>query len=373
MAQHKEVNQMKVAILNTHGPNTGGGKCVYKSFEYFQRWCVDATLFDMSYKGFKSTKFNIKRIKPFPLPILRQCLNDLFFAPSKVPKGYDVYHITVQGNGAFLKHLGKNTVITVHDLIPILTKKSMPSIINWISKRSILYAKKAGIIIADSEHTKRDIQRYFKINSERIRVINLAIDHKILKPLGKRTYDSHKKIILHVGSEEQRKNVHLLIKAFYKILSNIPNAVLYRVGPKSNKISRMIESLGLSDKVKYFHDIPDTGLVKLYNEADVFVFPSSYEGFGVPPLEAMACGCPVISSVATSLAEVVGDGVLKLNNLTVEEIYKSLLFVLSNKDVAKRLSLAGIKQAKKFSWKKYSKQLYAVYEEIYENMNRKPF
>jgi len=361
---------MKIAILNAHGPATGVGKCVYKAMDYFLEGGMDVTLFDLSYKGSGGYGHHIKRIKPFRLPVLRQCLNDLFYYPLHIPKGFDVYHISAQGGGAYLKYIGKNTVITVHDMIPVLKKNSMPGIINWISKRCITYAKKAGIIISDSEHTKRDIQNYFGIGDENIRIIPPAVDHDIFKPIGKRKYGATEKIILHVGSEDDRKNVHLLIKAFHILLQYMPNVRLYRIGKKSRKIARLINRLGINDKVLYFSDVSEEKLAGFYNNADVFVFPSSYEGFGIPPLEAMACGCPVLSSSVTSLSEVVGDAAIKLKSLTAEEICNGLILILSDTKLARKLSSKGLAHAKKFSWQNYARDLAKAYSDVFSRASR---
>ncbi len=181
-----------------------------------------------------------------------------------------------------------------------------------------LISKKTDFIIADSENTKKDIINYLKIPEEKIRVIYLAADEKYkflnnnigLKEELKSNYNIDSPFILYVGTVELRKNLPLLIKSFYELKKRgIPHKLIL-IGARNfgfNKILRLVNELRLIDEVIFTGFVPEEDLVKFYNTADIFVYPSLYEGFGLPPLEAMACGCPVITSNSSSLPEVVGD------------------------------------------------------------------
>jgi glycosyltransferase involved in cell wall biosynthesis len=136
-------------------------------------------------------------------------------------------------------------------------------------------------------------------------------------------------------------------------------------GWKYDDIFRNIEALNLQEDVIFTGYVPKEDLVKFYNLADLFVYPSLYEGFGLPPLEAMACGCPVITSNTSSLPEVVGDAGIMVNPYDVNELVKVMYEVLTNEGLKKELSKKGLERAKLFDWKKTAEETWKAYEMVY--------
>lgn len=224
-------------------------------------------------------------------------------------------------------------VTTIHDLVVYLYPESSHPKIVATQKRRLEWVKKEGdLIIAVSESTKKDIIEILKIPEEKIRVIYEAAN-PIFRPVIKKT----KPYILGMGQLKSRKNIERLEAAF--------------------------KSLELKDvELKIANNISIENLVELYSNALCFVYPSLYEGFGIPVLEAMACGCPVITSNISSLPEVGGQAAIYVDPLSVNDITEKIKYVLSlNRE---RLTKEGFAQVSKFSWEKTARETVKVYEEL---------
>ena len=260
--------------------------------------------------------------------------------------------------------------------MPIVIPPNKYSIKKYFMYRALLprTIKSADKIIAISHHTKNDIIQHFKIPEDKIKVIHLAAN-KNYKPLQgdkinkiKQKYDLNCPFILYVGGLAPNKNVKRLIQAFYKLKKQGINHKLILTGVKRWKyksIFETIEKLNLQKDVIFTGYVPDEDLPALYNAADLFVYPSLYEGFGLPPLEAMACGTPVITSNTSSLPEVVGDAGIMVNPYDVDELANKMYEVLTNDGLGEELSKKGLERAKLFSWKKCAEEHLKVYEEVY--------
>lgn len=274
----------------------------------------------------------------------------------------------------------KRTVVTVHDLTPIIFKKHFPAGIKgnvkWILQKKIL--KKVNRIITDSDSSKKDIERLAGINAEKISVVYLAPNEnfKQLKEgeWKQELIDKYKlpeKFALYVGDVTWNKNLPRLIEAVKN--TDIP---LVMVGKALSVENFEKTNIWNADLIKVLHEIKvnnqfirlgfveDDDLVKLYNLATVFVMPSLYEGFGLPVVEAMRCGCPVITSERGSLKEVAGDAAIYVNPEDVKDIKSKIEKVFESFELQKQLSLSGIKQANKFSWEKTARETISVYENI---------
>ncbi|AEK19265.1 group 1 glycosyl transferase [Methanococcus maripaludis X1] len=283
---------------------------------------------------------------------------------------HDTYHFAPF---IFLKKFKK--IITVYDISPILypkTHKYSRVIMHKYFFPIIL--KSSDKIISISENTKRDIMDHFKIPEDKIKVIPLA-SNKNFKKLDendilkiKSKYNFEYPFILYVGTLEPRKNIPNLLKAFYSIKKQEITHKLVIAGGKGWKyqeIFKTIKKLNLQNDVIFTGYVPDEDLPGLYNAADLFVYPSLYEGFGLPPLEAMQCGTPVITSNTSSLPEVVGDAGIMINPYDVDELANKMYEVLTNEDLGNELSKQGIERAKLFSWKKCAEEHLKVYKEVY--------
>ncbi|WP_083810054.1 glycosyltransferase family 4 protein [Methanothermococcus okinawensis] len=288
---------------------------------------------------------------------------------------HDVYHF-----GPFLSLKKPKKILTVYDLTPLLYsethKKSKVLMHKYLFP---LILKNSNKIISISHHTKQDIIKYFKIPEDKIKVIHLAANENY-KPLKekeinevKQKYNLNYPFILYVGGLEPKKNIPTLLKALYKLKKQGINHKLILTGVKRWKyksIFETIEKLNLQKDVIFTGYVPDEDLPALYNAADLFVYPSLYEGFGLPPLEAMACGTPVITSNTSSLPEVVGDAGIMINPYNVDELAKAMNEVLTNEGLREELSKKGLERAKLFSWKKCAEEHLKVYEEVYNKKLR---
>ncbi len=239
------------------------------------------------------------------------------------------------------------TAVAIHDISyeahPEWYSWQNRILLRWISRRSV---KKADIIFTCSEFTKKEILKYYSINPEKIHVILLAADEKfILNPTIKK-----EKLIFYVGAIFNRRFVSQTIEAFKKIKNKIPDYQLLIAGPNYTQPFIDIKS---EDSITYVDYVRDEELISLYNSANLFIWLSSYEGFGLPPLEAMACGTPVITTGMGSLPEVVGDAALFVKNPEdVDEISEKMLRVLNDEQLKNMLIKKGLEQAQKFSWQK---------------------
>jgi glycosyltransferase involved in cell wall biosynthesis len=231
------------------------------------------------------------------------------------------------------------------------------------------FAKKSINIITDSEHAKKDIIKFWKISSEKITVVPLGLsdryvpvrDLRLLDDI-KAKFDLPEKFILYLGNFKPHKNVGSLVKAFKKVESRFPKHKLVLAGPldENGKIIKQVAfDIGLRNKILFTDTIREKDYPEaLLSLAELFVFPTLYEGFGLPPLEAMACGTPVIASNLTSVPEVVGDAGILVNPLDVESMSEALSDLIENPSKRELLAKKGLERAKRFREKDTAGKLF---------------
>jgi glycosyltransferase involved in cell wall biosynthesis len=284
----------------------------------------------------------------------------------------NVKHITRQ-DLSFLLALAdlEKTIITCHDIIPIAYYNTQ----NPVWKLNAKGLKKAERIITVSEFSKKDISRYIKYPEEKIEIIPPAVDHNLYYQnrdrsiLEKYRIKENENVILYVGAEEPRKNIQLLIDSFRKLKNKIPQVKLLKVGMPNyigvrKKLLKQIESLGLQQDVIFAGYVSETDLAKIYNAVDLFVFPSLYEGFGMPPLEAMACGTPVITSNTSSLPEVVGNAAIITDPYDTAGLAEKMYALLTDQTLCRSIIKKGLARSKVFSWDEAAKKTLEVYEQV---------
>lgn len=228
--------------------------------------------------------------------------------------------------------------------------------------------KRSNWIITDTFHVKNQIHKRLGIKLEKIFVIPLAIDHSIFHAEApKLPRNRNEKRILHVGTYAPRKNFQNLIYAFALVKQRFPEIKLFKVGRPNWKMEyersmQLILELGLQDHIIFQTGLNDVELAELYRSADCLVFPSFYEGFGFPILEAMACGTPVITSNSSCLPEVAGDAAIFINPDNIDEMATAISRVLSDMDLAHELRNRGLRRAKEFHWEDTAKKTIEAYE-----------
>lgn len=276
--------------------------------------------------------------------------------------------------------LGNKKVVTVHDLTPLVFpdyfKPGLKGMLRWQIQKLAL--KSADAIITDSESSKKDIIKYAEINPERTKVVYLAAssEFRIINSKEKfeeirKKYNLPEKFSLYVGDATWNKNLPRLMEAVSKI--NIPLVMVGEALVNENIDSSnpwnmdLILTQRLAKKNKNIFRlgfVPSEDLVTLYNLANLFVMPSIYEGFGLPVLEAMSCGCPVVASKSGSLAEVMGDAGRQVEPNDIDSISEGIKEVFNDPNLQRELSQRGMVQSKKFTWRKTADETMNVYKSI---------
>jgi len=308
----------------------------------------------------------------------------------------DVLFIPAHASPLFHKP-GLKTVVTVHDLgaeyLPKMHQLKQRLYLKWITHYQL---KSAFKLIAVSKATEEDLVKRAGINPQKIEVIYEGYDKELFKPVKHdRVVKSLKQFgvqpgsyFLFVGTIQPRKNPERLIKAFAYYSSNevrskriLPFAIAKRkvlanrsnnktqlviVGQKgwlSDSIYELPKKLGIEDRVKFLGRVDDKDLPALYSGAIALTFPSLFEGFGLPILEAQACGCPVLTSNVSSMPEVAGKGALYVNPDDADDIVKGMMEI-NNQDTRKKLIKAGFENAKRFSWETCARETLAVLKKL---------
>jgi len=258
----------------------------------------------------------------------------------------------------------KKLILTIHDLAFLEYRDSFSLLFRLYYKFLIpINIKRADAIITVSKFSKEKIEKYYPNSRSKVKVIYLGVsqEFKVIN-IKKMEY------ILYVGSLNDRKNFAGVIKAFnalnkktYKLLIVGNFSSNFKLG----KINKNILELAKSNKnIRFLKNINNLELVKLYNQSSLFIFPSFYEGFGLPLLEAMACGTPVLSSKTSCLQEIGANAIRYCNPYSVQDIANKIQEILGNNELQKQMALKGLQRAKLFSWKKTSKKHLEVIKNI---------
>ena len=327
-------------------------------------------------------------ILPLPNAPFRKELRQMFITPFALSKmrgdKIDIVHDLHQFAPFLLSFGSYAKVATVHDITPFATR--------WLHPRSYrvsfyirykyvlpLILKRTQAIIAISANTKKDLVQYIGIPADKIRVIHHGIsedyhpmkDPELLKKV-RHDYGLNSPFVLAQATYlSPVDNVGVLLEAFRLLRADISkgNTKLEAVrlvffGDHSPDLVRRVKNIGLQDAVSFLGFVPESVLPIIYSVAELFVYPSLYDGFGFPPLEAMACGTPTIVSNVASLPEVVGDAALKFNPHDPMELAKAMYHVLTKEDVRNNLSSRGLKRAGQFSWAKTVSETLKLYSEL---------
>jgi glycosyltransferase involved in cell wall biosynthesis len=265
-------------------------------------------------------------------------------------------------------------VVTVHDVIPYVYPQTC-SRLDWLIYRFWLplVVSRLDAIITVSAQSKSDIVKYLRVSPEAVIVIPEAASTNY-RPLSATAcqpvlarYGIDFPYVLYVGSIEARKNLPRLLQAFAYLQGRLEHWKLVVVGArrwKSSPVYETVRRLGLEQRVHFTGYVEEADLPALYSAASLFVFPSLYEGFGLPVLEAMACGTPVVTSNTSSLPEVAGDAALLVDPYDVAAIAKAVRRLLEDTALAADLRTRGLARAAQFNWERTARETIAVYERV---------
>lgn len=325
---------------------------------------------------FMEEKDNLKVVKVKYSPL---SLYTLFWLHRKIKKEkIDLYH-----SPFFLAPLWAPcpVIITVHDLMGLkfpdfFEGRNIPErlLARWFVRLFVPMAlRRASKIIAVSDITGKELVNYLSLSGKKIEVIYEGVEFSFRRGVDillpekiKNKFRITKRIILYVGNTRHYKNLPRLIKAF-KLLQKGNKSYQLVIGSGDERnmanLKKIVNRLNLEQDVVFTGPLEDKDIVALMNSAELFVFPSLWEGFGLPPLEAMACGLPVVASKAGSLPEVLGDAAILVNPESEEDIANGIREVLSNKVLKDRLIKKGFERAKLFTWERTAEKTRKVFLE----------
>jgi glycosyltransferase involved in cell wall biosynthesis len=267
-------------------------------------------------------------------------------------------------------------VVTVHDLIPyVFPQTCSPRYLTRFLDRMPAIVEMADVIITVSRHTKEDLRTILQVPEEKLVVTYEApepcyrpIDKEAARQLVAEKYGVAGPFILNVGGFSLRKNLNGLIIAYAAASSDLPDrpelVIAGKCEANAERLRELAKKLGVDDRVHFPGFVPFEDLPYLYNAASCFVYPSLYEGFGLPPLEAMACGVPVITSMESSLPEVVGDAALSVDAYDPDQIAGAIARLLASPELQSLLARKGLARAAQFTWRKTAQQTLLVYQTI---------
>lgn len=303
----------------------------------------------------------------------------------KMVKSYkcDVLHCT--SNTAPL-NVKMPLITTLHDVIfkESTLKKQLTSGASWYQKIGNIYrrlivdavVKRSHQLITVSNYEKHNISNVYRLDDSKIQTVHNGVNRNFTseiseakKEMVREKYNLPKQFLLHIGNTDPRKNTARVLKAFY-IYQNIAVQPIKLVLVGLNKVNllKILKSIGLenelADKIVLTDYVSNEDLPVIFNLSDVFLFPSLREGFGIPIIEAMACGVPVITSNTSSMPEVAGDAAYLVDPKEVKEIYNAILQIQTNKIFKNELVQKGIKQYQSFSWENAAKKVLNIYQKF---------
>lgn len=369
-------SRIAIDVIPLLSPLTGVGRYIHELVHHFSK--LSPAYEYVYYYGYfskrilKSSK-SIKGFKEFlsKMPLVGTGLRGFRGTVAKYhPAEFDLYF---EPNFIPLDIKAKRIVTTVHDFSIQLFPEAHPKErVRYFEQNFLRNIRRSTKIITDSGYTKTEAMDFLRIPAEMITPVHLGVDHDMFKNYPREALESCKrelglpeKFILFVGTREPRKNLDGLLRAYTELPGQIRREFsLLLVGPRGWGESDRAARTELGNGVRVLNYVETPKLALIYNLASVFVYPSLYEGFGLPPLEAMACGCPVVVSRAACLPEVCADATCYVDPKDVQSIAEGLTNVLADEELRRSLIEKGTERAKLFTWEKTAEKTLEVFREL---------
>jgi len=263
------------------------------------------------------------------------------------------------------------SVVTIYDLIPRLYPQYTSPWARGIFQMAIRLATVTSrLVISVSQSAKEDLVRLLGVLPSKVWVTPLGVDTQFNPANEKAIFNLRQKhdlpegYILYLGINKPHKNLVRLVEAFAKVKIGRKLVLAGKEDPRYREVHEVVKQLSLQDRVVFSGQVPEDDLPALYSGAALFVFPSLYEGFGLPLLEAMACGVPVVCSSTSSLPEIAGRAAVMVDPLDVSQLARALERVLGDSDLRASMRQEGLKQAAHFSWERTAKETLGVYRQV---------
>jgi glycosyltransferase involved in cell wall biosynthesis len=319
------------------------------------------------------SRTNVTFIFPSGISKALSSLWRIFGSKKNIRKnGVEIFHGLSNELPINIRSAGVKMVVTVHDLIFV----RYPHYYRWIDRKIYFWkfrrtCLKADMIIAVSECTKRDIVSFFRIAEEKIKVVyqNCHPDFRCPVSEEKRVqiaekYHLPKRFILYVGSIERRKNLLLAVKALSRIAEEIHLVAIGKSTPYQLEIEKYAHEAGLESRLHIKNNFPFEDLPAVYQQASVFVYPSFFEGFGIPVIEALSCSVPVVAATGSCLEEAGGPDSVYVDPLDDAALAAKIMEILENKDLAKTMAERGLEYLKRFDSRRIAGEIMEIYRKL---------
>ena len=348
---------MRVAFLNNRPQNGGIGQ-----YAFYLHNALEA------FNGHKVDMFQLEEFNPLNFNFINTYHNYLK-SINAIDGSFGLIHASCPGivSSLVIRKLKKFPLVTVHDVY--IKEKSSKSITERLQERYVNELSQGTPVIFVSKFTA-DRFKYHLQEPEKSKIIHYGIDHSLFKPRTKSSIRNklklpvERKIVIYVGDTLMRKNLDTLFKVYSKLNLYYHGGILFLViGGDRKKIINLSRKYNV-DNILSYSNMPHEQVAYHYNASDLMIYPSLYEGFGMPALEAMSSSLPIISSSATSLKEIVGVGGILVDPLDVESYVDKSISILNDPEEGSRISNLGLKRSLQFDWKKAASDTAKFYDEI---------